>query len=887
METADSGGKILQVDIEREMRHSYIDYSMSVIVSRALPDVRDGLKPVQRRILVAMKDLNLTHERSFRKSSKITGDVNGNYHPHGTPAIYEAMVRMAQSFSLRYPLIDGQGNFGSIDGDAPAAERYTEARLTLLAEDMLADIEKSTVDYVPNYDETREEPTVLPGRAPNLLINGASGIAVGMATNVPPHNLGEIVSALKALVDDADLPDEQLLRIVRGPDFPTGGTIQGREGIRGCYLRGRGLLTVRARATIETDERTARECIIITEIPFQVNKAAMLERMASLVRDGKIQGIADIRDESDREGLRVVIELKRDAQTQVVLNQLYKHTQMQTTFGANMLALVDNQPRTLTLREMLLLFLDHRRDVVVRRTKFELAEAERRAHILEGLKIALDNIDAVIALIRKSADKEQAREGLMTSFSLTEIQANAILDMRLHRLTGLEREKLEAEYLDLIKLIARLKEILDNPRLVDNIIVEELEEIAGRYGEERRTEIASGPAQQFEVEDLIAEEDMVVTISHGSYIKRLPMTTYRSQRRGGRGITGAHTKDQDFIEHLFVASTHSYLLVLTNLGRCHWLKVYEIPLAGRLARGKAIVNLINTRREERITAVVPVREFDENRFIVMATRKGVIKKTSLSAFSHPRRGGIGAISLDPGDELISARVTDGSAEIILTKRQGKAIRFPESAVRPMGRSARGVAGVTLEHDDYVVEMVVVKEAPALVVVTENGYGKRSELADYRVTGRGGKGIITVRNTERNGPTVSVKPVREHDELMIITKMGLVIRLAVSGISLMGRATQGVKLINLEPGDKVVGVARVISTTEQDRVVPVAEAVEEPGEAGELVSEEPEAGEAEEIGEAGGADEAGRPEAEKGPGGAQGLDGETESGGEEEPGEEGK
>jgi DNA gyrase subunit A len=834
----ESGGETLQIDIEREMRNSYIDYSMSVIVSRALPDIRDGLKPVQRRILVAMKDLNLTHDKPYRKSAKITGDVNGNYHPHGTSAIYEAMVRMAQDFSLRYPLINGQGNFGSVDGDAPAAERYTEARLTALSEHMLADLDKDTVNYRPNYDETREEPTVLPAKAPNLLINGSSGIAVGMATNIPPHNLGEIIEALGELIVDADLPDEQLLRIVRGPDFPTGGIIQGREGIRNCYLRGRGLLTVRARATMEADAKSGKESIIITEIPFQVNKSSMLERMASLVRDGKIQGIRDIRDESDRDGMRVVIELRNDAQPQVVLNQLYKHTQMQTTFGANMLALVDNQPRTLALKDMLLLFLDHRRDVVVRRTKFELSEAEKRAHILEGLKIALDNIDAVIALIKASPDRETARQGLMDSFKLSEIQANAILDMRLHRLTGLERDKIEAEYLELIKLIAKLKEILDNPRLVDNVIKSELAEIKENHADERRTEIASGPAQQYEVEDLIAEEDMVVTISHAGYIKRLPIDTYRSQRRGGRGITGAHTKDEDFIEHLFVASTHSYLLVLTNLGRCHWLKVHQIPQAGRTAKGKAIVNLIGKKGEEQITAVVPVREFDERHYIVMATRNGIIKKTSASAFAHVRRGGIAAITLDEGDELINARITDGSAEIILAKRQGKAIRFNETKVRPMGRTAHGVKGVTLEQDDSVVDMVVIKKASTLVVVTENGYGKRSRLDDYRVTGRGGKGIITIRNTTRNGPTVAVKPAQEDDELMIITKNGLLIRMPVSGISLIGRATQGVKLINLEAGDKVVRVARVVSpkdveTGETDNGGPKVDAASEAGAADEL------------------------------------------------------
>jgi len=879
METGDTGKKVLEIDIEREMRHSYIDYSMSVIVSRALPDIRDGLKPVQRRILVAMKDLNLTHDKPFRKSAKITGDTNGNYHPHGTPAIYEAMVRMGQEFSLRYPIINGQGNFGSVDGDAPAAERYTEARLMELAEEVLADLDKDTVDFVANYDETRKEPTVLPSKVPNLLINGATGIAVGMATNIPPHNLGEIAEALTGLIEEPDMPDEGLLRIVRGPDFPTGGVIYGRDGIRSCYLRGRGHMTLRARATIETDAKTDRECIVITEIPFQVNKAAMLEKMASLVRDGKIQGIYDIRDESDREGLRVVVELKRDAQTRVVLNQLYKHTQMQTTFGANMLALVDNQPRTLSLRSMLLLFLDHRREVITRRTRFELAEAEKRAHIVEGLRIALGHIDEVIALIKKSADREDARKGLMERFSLSEIQANAILEMRLQRLTGLERDKLEQEYLELIKLIARLKEILENPRLVDNLIVEELEDLKERFGDERRTEIATGETQQFEVEDLIAEEDMVVTISHAGYVKRLPVATYRSQRRGGRGVAGTARRDEDFIEHLFVASTHNYLLVLTNLGRCHWLKVHEIPLAGRTAKGKAIVNLINKRREERVTAVVPVRSFDERHFLVMATRNGTIKKTSLSAYSNPRRGGIAAITLDEGDELIGAVVTDGTAEIVLAKRQGKAIRFNERVVRPMGRTAHGVIGVTLEEDDSVVEMVALKEARAILVVTENGYGKRSRLEDYRVTGRGGKGVITVRNTKRNGPTVSVKGVREDDEVMIITKNGLVIRTQVKGISMMGRDTQGVKLINLAPGDKVVSVGRVITSAGEK---------EEVGE--QVVGEKLDAGEGHEgldpgapgLGAGEGADAEG-PEIESGSG-REILPG-GEKTGERDPGEE--
>ena len=795
------------------MKSSYIDYSMSVIVSRALPDVRDGLKPVQRRVLVGMRDLNLLHDRPYRKSAKISGDVTGNYHPHGTVSVYDTMVRLAQDFSMRYPLVDGQGNFGSIDGDAAAAERYTEARLTAVAEEMLRDIEKNTVDFKPNYDESRQEPVVLPGLVPNLLVNGASGIAVGMATNVPPHNLGEICDALSKVIDAPETTGEDLLKIVKGPDFPTGATIYGHQGIRDCYLTGRGLMVMRAKACIETQEKTGREFIVINEIPYQVNKASVLEKIAELVRQGKITGISDIKDESDRDGMRIVIELKRDGQPRVVLNQLYKHTQLQSTFGGNMLALVKNRPKVLTLKEMLELYIEHRQEVIRRRTQFDLEEAEKRAHILEGLKIALDHIDEIIALIKKSANVDAAREGLMTKFKLSEIQAQAILDMRLQRLTGLERKKIEDEYVEVIKLIEKLKGILASPRKIMELIRTEVLELKKKHADERRTEIVAATGE-FEVEDLIAEEDMVITISHGGYIKRLPVSTYRRQRRGGKGITGASTKEEDFVEHLFIASTHSYILFITNKGRCYWLKVHEVPQAGRLSRGKAIVNMIEIGKEERVATFVHTKEFDEKHFLIVATRKGVIKKTALSSYANPRRAGIVAIGIDEDDGVIDASITDGNQDIILAKRQGKAIRFPEKMVRAMGRSAGGVRGVTLEKDDDVVSMIAAAGEGTLLVVTENGYGKRSPFEDYRVTGRGGKGIITVKNTPRNGPVVTVMQVSDNDELMIITSRGVIIRLPILGVSVMGRNTQGVRLIHLDEGDKVGAVARVVAGSEE-------------------------------------------------------------------------
>jgi DNA gyrase subunit A len=807
--------KEVPIYIEDEMRNSYIDYSMSVIISRALPDVRDGLKPVHRRILVAMRELNLLHDRPFRKSAKITGDVTGNYHPHGTAAVYETMVRMAQTFSMRYRLVDGQGNFGSVDGDAPAAERYTEARLTEFAEEMLRDMERDTVDMRPNYDESREEPVVLPAGVPNLLVNGSAGIAVGMATNVPPHNLREIVDAVHHVIDHPDCEVDDLLSMVQGPDFPTGGVIYGRQGIQDCYRTGRGHITVRSRATIE-EIRKDREAIIVTEIPYMVSKAALLEKIAELVKDGPLDGISDLRDESDREGMRIVIELKRDAQPKVVLNQLFKHTQMQTTFGANMLALVGNRPLTLTLKEMIEHYIAHRRDVVVRRTRFDLAEAERRAHILEGLKIALDHIDEIVALIRAAADTEGARTVLMSRFGLSEIQASAILEMRLSRLTGLERQKVEDEYLEVIQLIERLKAILDSPAKVLQIIKDEMAAVRERFGDERRTEIVAGSGE-FEAEDLIAEEDMVITISHAGYIKRLPVTTYRSQRRGGRGVTGAGTREEDFIEHLFIASTHSYILVFTDRGRVYWLKVHEVPQGGRTAKGKAIVNMVEMSQQERVAAVLPVKEFQDTHFIMMCTAKGTVKKTPLSAYSNPRRGGIVAIGVEPEDSLIDAVLTDGTQDIILQKRNGKAIRFNEQDVRPMGRTAYGVRGVTLEEDDAVVGMIAVKREASLLVATENGYGKRSPISDYRITGRGGKGIISIQATDRNGRVVAALEVIPSDQVMLITRGGIVIRTKVSEISEIGRNTQGVRLINLEAGDQLIDVAKVEEKDEGEEV----------------------------------------------------------------------
>ena len=803
--------KVIPIYVEDEMRNSYIDYSMSVIVSRALPDVRDGLKPVHRRVLVAMRELNLLHDRPFRKSAKITGDVTGNYHPHGTVTVYETMVRLAQSFSMRYPLVDGQGNFGSVDGDSPAAERYTEARLTEFAEEMLRDIEKDTVDMRPNYDESREEPVVLPSAVPNLLLNGSSGIAVGMATNVPPHNLREIVDAIHHVIENPDCPIEDLLRIVQGPDFPTGGVIYGRQGIIDSYTTGRGHITVRSLATIE-ELKKDRQAIVVTEIPYMVSKAALLEKIADLVKDDVLDGISDLRDESDRDGMRIVIELKRDAQPKVILNQLFKHTQMQTTFGSNLLALVGNRPMTLTLKEMIQHYIAHRQEVVVRRTRFDLAEAERRAHILEGFKIALDHIDEIVALIKASANVEAARQGLMARFGLSEIQSNAILEMRLSRLTGLERQKIEDEYLEVIQLIEQLRAILESPAQVLRIIRDDLAVIRERFGDDRRTEIVAASGE-FEIEDLIAEEEVVITISHAGYIKRLPVTTYRSQRRGGRGVTGAGTREEDFIEHLFIASTHSYILVFTDRGRVHWLKVHEIPQGGRTAKGKAIVNLVEMSQSERVAAVVPVKGFQDDRFMFLCTRGGTVKKTPLSSFSNPRRGGIVAIGVEPEDALIDAVVTDGTQDIILSKRNGKAIRFKETDVRPMGRTAFGVRGVTLEENDAVVGVIAVRREASILVATEHGYGKRSPISEYRITGRGGKGIISIQTTERNGSVVAALEVVADDEVMLITRGGIVIRTQVKGISEIGRNTQGVRLIGLEPGDQLIDVARVEESEE--------------------------------------------------------------------------
>ena len=833
--------RIVDTQIEDEMKTSYIDYSMSVIVSRALPDVRDGLKPSQRRILVAMNDLHLAPGRGYRKCAKIAGDTSGNYHPHGEGVVYPTLVRLAQDWVMRYPLVDGQGNFGSIDGDAPAAMRYTEARLTHLAVEMLADLERNTVDLRPNYDETREEPVVLPGVVPNLLVNGCSGIAVGMATEVPPHNLGEVCDAIVHAIDHPEATAAELARIVRGPDFPTGGIIYGLQGIRDCYATGRGLIKVRARVQVE-EGRAGRMSLVATEIPFQVSKASLLEKTAGLVRQGRITGISDLRDESDRDGMRIVVELKKDANPKVVLNQLFVHSPLQATFGAIMLALVDSRPQVLDLRQLVGQYVLHRQVVVRRRTEFDLAEAEKRAHILEGLKIALDHLDAVIALIRRSKDVEAARQGLVSQFQLSEIQANAILEMRLARLTALERSKVEQEYLEVIQLIEQLRSILGNPKKILAIVQDEVRRLKKDYGDPRRTEIV-GEEGEIGYEDTIEQKDMVITISHAGYIKRQEINAYRSQRRGGKGVIGARTKEEDYIEHLFVANTHAYLLILTDRGRCYWLKVHEIDQAGRMAKGRPLVNhLEGMGRDERMQAVVAVKEFDEQHFLVCATRKGLIKKTVLSAYSHPRKAGIHAILLEEGDGLIDAVITDGAQDVILAKKKGLAIRFPEDEVRTMGRTSYGVKAVTLDdEEDEVVSMVAVKRQATLLAVTEHGYGKRSEIADYPVTHRGGKGIITIKTTERNGQIVAVKEVVDGDELMIVTRSGQLIRMPVRGISVMGRNTQGVTLVNLTAAegellpDVVAGVTRVVSEEEGNGDEPergaasVTEASAGPGE----------------------------------------------------------
>jgi DNA gyrase subunit A len=804
---ATSREKIVPVYIEDEMRTSYLDYSMSVIISRALPDVRDGLKPVHRRVLTAMNDLNLTRGRPYRKSAKVTGDVNGNYHPHGTAAIYDTMVRMAQDFSLRYPLVDGQGNFGSVDGDPAAAERYTEVRMTAFAEEMLADIDKDTVEYGPNYDESKTMPLVLPSRVPNLLVNGATGIAVGMATNIPPHNVGEICDGAVAVLDNPDIEVSELLGLVKGPDFPTAGIVLGRLGIEEAYRTGRGRVIVRARTEVE-EMKGGREAIVVTELPYQVNKSVLIERIADLVKSGTIEDIADIRDESDRDGMRVLIILKKDADNRVVENLLFKYTQLQVTFGIIMLALVDNRPEVMDLRQLIQHWLDHREDVVVRRTKFDLAKAEARAHILEGLRIALDHIDEVIALIRGSETVEIARNGLISQFNMSEKQAQAILDMRLQRLTGLERQKIEDEYQALLELIAELKAILADRTRVLGIIRDEIGEIRDKYGDERRTEIvAQGPAA-FEIEDLIVDEDMVITISHAGYVKRLALDTYRKQRRGGRGLTGIKMRDEDFVEHLFVASTHSYIMFFTDRGKCYSIKVHEIPVASRVARGKAIVNLLQLENGERITSLLPVEEFSGDRFLITATRKGQIKKTQLSQYSNIRRNGIIATRLRENDTLIEAAVTDGTQEVIMATRKGRAIRFPEKNVRPMGRASTGVRGIRFNNEDDVVGMVVVEQGATLMTVTQNGFGKRSALEDYRVTARGGKGVVNIKTTKRNGEVVAIMEVQDNDQLMMITKNGIIIRCPVAQIRVMGRYAQGVKLINLDDGDSVVDVAHL-------------------------------------------------------------------------------
>lgn len=801
-----------QINIEQEMKTSYLDYSMSVIVGRALPDVRDGLKPVHRRILYAMFREGLLHNKKYSKSAGVVGEVLKKYHPHGDSAVYDTMVRMAQDFNMRYPLVDGQGNFGSVDGDPAAAYRYTEARLTKLAEELLADIDKETVDFTPNFDDTTVEPSVLPTRVPNLLINGSAGIAVGMATNIPPHNLSEVVGGLIMMIDNPEVTIPELMTSIKGPDFPTAGFIHGYEGIRQAYMTGRGIIQMRARATIE-EGKGERESIVVTELPYQVNKARLLERIAELVQEKKITGISEIRDESDREGMRIAIDLKKGELSTVILNQLFKHTAMQSTFGVIMLALVNNQPRVLNLRKLLSNFIQHRREVVVRRTKFDLRKAEERAHILLGLKIALDNLDAVIALIKASANPEEARIGLVREFTLSEIQAQAILEMRLQRLTGLERDKIIAEYEEVLKEIARLTEILGSDALVMKIIREELLALQAEYGDARRTEIVA-QTSEIDIEDLIKDEEMVITISHAGYIKRIPLTSYRAQRRGGKGKMGMETKETDFVEQLFTATTHSYILFFTNKGRVYWLKVHQIPEAGRQAKGKAIVNLLQIGQNERVTAALPIRHFTPDKFILMATKRGIVKKTELDSYSHPRSSGIIAITLEEGDELIAAEVTDGKCDVFLGTRDGLSIRFSETDVREIGRTGKGVIGIRLDEGNEVVGMEIVRDDSTILTVTENGYGKRSTLEDYRSQGRGGKGIITIKIMEKNGRVIGMAQVSAEDEIILITSNGKVIRIRAKDISVQGRNTQGVRLFDIEEGDNVVSFAKVAEREEE-------------------------------------------------------------------------
>jgi len=791
-------------DIGTEMRESFMDYAMSIIVSRALPDVRDGLKPVHRRILYAMAELGMTPDKPFKKSARIVGEVIGKYHPHGDSSIYEAMVRMAQDFSMRYMLVDGHGNFGSIDGDMAAAMRYTEARMSKITLEMLRDLNKETVDFAPNYDGEEQEPTVLPARYPNLLVNGNTGIAVGMATNIPPHNLREVINGTQALIRDPDLTPQDLMEYIHGPDFPTAGFILGREGIRQAYRTGRGSVTMRARADIEETNGKAR--IIVHELPYQVIKARLVEKIAELVREKKIEGITDLRDESDRNGMRIVIELRRDVTPTVVLNNLYKQTAMQSTFGVNMLAIVNKEPKILNLRDMLHYYIQHQIEVITRRTEFDLKKAEARAHILEGLRIALDHLDEVISLIRASRTAEEAREGLMSRFGLSHDQAQAILDMRLQRLTGLEREKIEQEYQEIMQKITEYKAILADEQLKLNIIDEELEEIKMKFGDDRRTEITHSDNEILD-EDLIPRDDVVITMSHSGYIKRLPVSTYRSQRRGGRGVTGMGTKDDDFVENLFISNTHHFLLFFTNKGRVFRLKAYEIPDLSRTARGTPIINLIQIEQGETINAVIPVEAFEPNRYLFFATRNGIVKKTPLDDYANIRKVGLIAISLREDDDLIGVKLTDGDREIIMATSQGMSIRFPEQDVRAMGRSATGVKGIALDDEDVVIDMDVVEPDKEVLIVTAKGYGKRTYMTEYRTQSRGGKGIKTLNVTEKNGPIVSLKVVQDDEDLMIMTTSGTLIRTSMSGINTMGRITQGVKLINIREDDAVSTVTR--------------------------------------------------------------------------------
>jgi DNA gyrase subunit A len=802
----------LAVNIEEEMKTSYLDYAMSVIVGRALPDVRDGLKPVQRRILYAMLREGLTPGKKYSKCAGVVGEVLKKYHPHGDSAVYDALVRLAQDFNMRYMLVDGQGNFGSVDGDPAAAYRYTEARLAKLAEELLTDIDKETVDFAPNFDETTQEPVVLPARVPNLIINGSSGIAVGMATNIPPHNLGEVVDGLVMMLENPDVTLKELMKKIKGPDFPTGSIIHGRQGILNAYKGGRGL--VKIRASVDMEEHGKYQRIIISELPYQVNKARLIEKIAELVRAKKIEGISDLRDESDRTGIRVVLEIKRGEIPDIILNQLFKHTPMETTFGINMLAIVNSQPRVLNLHAILSLFLRHRQEVVVRKTTYELRKAEEKAHILEGLKVAIDNIDKIIKLIRKSKTPDEALAGLMKNFPLSRIQAQAILDMKLQRLTGLEREKIVQDYKETIKQIERFKAILASPALVNNIIKDDLTEIRKKYADKRRTQI-TGEAEEITIEDLIQEEEMVVTISHNGYIKRNSLTLYRSQHRGGKGLLGMETREEDFVETLFLASTHDHVLFFTNLGRLYWLKVYQIPETGRAAKGKAIVNLLRLSQGEKITAVFPVKEFKEDLYLFMATMKGVVKKTSLKAYSNPRAKGIAAIKIDPGDELIGVRITDGTKDMNLSTKNGLSIRFNEKNVRNMGRVAHGVRGIKLRKDDDVVSLDILDEDTTLLAVTQKGFGKRTKAKEYRVQSRGGKGIFTIKATPKNGKVVGVLQVTNDDEIILIAGSGKLIRLKASNISIIGRSTQGVRLINLAADDKVVSVARVVEKDEEE------------------------------------------------------------------------